>query len=155
MERAAPRRGSLVATGDVGAPAAHGFVEAVAKAIELIERADGEAMIFDAVPRGEAMAARLEALFTDERDQEWMEFLAECSSSTRRSTRRSGSRSSPPPSSTRRSRTSNGCADGSANFKARDLFGAPSRRMAERRLKECVEHLEDFAEQVYEHEGGT
>ena len=33
----------------------------------------------------------------------------------------------------------------------RDLFRAPSHDQAERRLKECVERLEDFAEHVYEH----
>jgi len=35
-------------------------------------------------------------------------------------------------------------------IKARDLFGAPSAPAAERRLKECAEALEGFAEQVYQ-----
>jgi ChrB-like protein len=35
-------------------------------------------------------------------------------------------------------------------IRARDLFGAPSATVAERRLKECTEALEDFAEQVYQ-----
>ena len=34
-------------------------------------------------------------------------------------------------------------------IRARDLFGAPSAPVAKRRLKECTEALEDFAEQVY------
>ena len=59
-------------------PARRGFKEAVAKAIELIERADGEVLVFDAVPQGNEMAARLEAQFSAERDAEWHEFLAEC-----------------------------------------------------------------------------
>src|SRR5689334_8151458 len=58
-------------------PARRGFQDAIAKAIELIERADGEVLVFDAVPQGDEMAARLEAQFSDERDQEWHEFLAE------------------------------------------------------------------------------
>ena len=33
---------------------------------------------------------------------------------------------------------------------ARDLFGAPSVPLADRRLKECAEALERFAEQVYQ-----
>jgi len=35
-------------------------------------------------------------------------------------------------------------------IRARDLFGAPSAPVAERRLKECAEALEDFAERVYQ-----
>jgi len=35
-------------------------------------------------------------------------------------------------------------------IRARDLFGAPSGDAAERRLKECTEALEDFAERVYQ-----
>ena len=35
-------------------------------------------------------------------------------------------------------------------IKARDLFGAASAAAAERRLKECAEALEDFADQVYQ-----
>jgi len=34
-------------------------------------------------------------------------------------------------------------------IRARDLFGAASAAVAERRLKECTEALEDFAERVY------
>ena len=33
---------------------------------------------------------------------------------------------------------------------ARDLFGAPSAPLAERRLKECAEALDRFAEQAYQ-----
>ena len=40
-------------------------------------------------------------------------------------------------------------------LRTRDLFGAPSHDEAERRLKACTERLEDFAELVYEHGGGT
>ena len=42
----------------------------------------------------------------------------------------------------------------SAEIKSRDVFHAPSAGLAERRLKECGEILEDFADRVYE-AGGT
>lgn len=35
-------------------------------------------------------------------------------------------------------------------IRARDLFGASSALLAERRLKECAEALDRFAEQVYQ-----
>src|SRR6478609_5530914 len=59
-------------------PARPDFVDAVTRAVELIERGDGDALIFDAAPQGEVMQARLEALFTNDRQEEWTEFLSEC-----------------------------------------------------------------------------
>ena len=35
-------------------------------------------------------------------------------------------------------------------IRARDVFGAPSVPLADRRLKECADALEDFAERVYQ-----
>src|SRR4051812_30101572 len=59
-------------------PGRDDFLAAVTRAVDLVERADGEALVFDAAPQGEAMVQRLEALFTADREQEWQEFLAEC-----------------------------------------------------------------------------
>ena len=59
-------------------PARAEFLDALQRAVELVERADGEVLVFDAVPRGDVMSARLEALFNEEREAEWAEFLAEC-----------------------------------------------------------------------------
>ncbi len=39
------------------------------------------------------------------------------------------------------------------DLRRRNDFGAPSQEGAERRLKECGELLEDFAERVYAHGG--
>ena len=54
-------------------PARHDFVEAASRAVGLIEQGEGDALVFDAVPRGQGMEARLEELFTaaelDEEDQ--------------------------------------------------------------------------------------
>src|SRR5437867_9286881 len=54
------------------------FVEGVTKAIALVERADGEPIVLRARADSEEMTARLETLFTDAREEEWTEFLAEC-----------------------------------------------------------------------------
>ena len=58
-------------------PAQAEFVAAIARAVALVERAGGEALVFDAFPRGDAMAAQIEARFTADREEEWQEFLAE------------------------------------------------------------------------------
>jgi hypothetical protein len=62
----------------LGLPARGDFVEAVTRAVGLVEQAGGDALVFDAVPRAEDMEARLEGLFAAERKEEWTEFLAEC-----------------------------------------------------------------------------
>jgi len=59
-------------------PARRDFADAVSRAIALIERAGGDALVFDAVPQGDATGARLDELFSAAREEEWTEFVAEC-----------------------------------------------------------------------------
>jgi DNA-binding transcriptional regulator PaaX len=136
-------------------PAQPGFLDAVSKAVELIERADGDAMIFDAVPRGDAMAARLEALFTTEREEEWKEFLAECSKFDGEIDKEIRIQKFTPAELDEEEQNLERLQRWFRELRARDLFESPLRGEAERRLKECTERLEDYAERVYEHGGGT
>ena len=59
-------------------PAREDFIGAVTRAVALVERAGGEALVFDAQPRGNDSDGRLQHLFTAEREEEWQEFLSEC-----------------------------------------------------------------------------
>ena len=59
-------------------PDAPVFADGIARSVELAERGDGEVTVLTAVGRAEADVARLEALFTAERAEEWAEFIAEC-----------------------------------------------------------------------------
>ena len=59
-------------------PDAPVFADGIARTVELAERGDGEVTVLTAVGRAEADVARLEALFTAERAEEWAEFIAEC-----------------------------------------------------------------------------
>ena len=59
-------------------PARPHLIEGIERAVALVERAGGEAVVFESTPRGEARAARLEELFTEAREDEWSEFLSEC-----------------------------------------------------------------------------
>src|ERR671934_1962801 len=54
------------------------LAEGIDRAIELVARADGEAIVFRGAPRDETQAARLEELYTEAREAEWTEFLSEC-----------------------------------------------------------------------------
>ena len=46
-------------------PARREFIEAVERAVDLIQRGDGDVIVFDAAPRDDAANATLEAMFTD------------------------------------------------------------------------------------------
>jgi hypothetical protein len=136
-------------------PARSDFVEAVTRAAEVVEGADGDVVIFDAVPRGDAMAARLEAMFTAEREQEWGEFLAECAKFDAEIDKEIRTKKFTTAELDEEEQNLERLQRWHRELRARDLFGAPSRPDAERRLKECSERLEDYAERVFEHRGGT
>ena len=136
-------------------PARGDFLVAVARAVDLIERADGEAIVFDAKPQGDAMAARLEARFTHDREQEWLEFLAECDKFDAEIDKEIRIKKFTAAELDEEEQNLSRLRNWFRELRGRDLFGAPSHDHAERRLKECVERLEDFAERVYEHRDGT
>jgi DNA-binding transcriptional regulator PaaX len=136
-------------------PARPDFVDAVTRALELIERADGDALVFDAVPQGETMAARLEALFTAEREEEWNEFLAECTKFDHEIDKEIRIEKFTAAELGEEEQNLERLARWFRELRTRDLFASPLRAEAERRLKACTERLEEYAELVYEHGGGT
>jgi Protein ChrB, N-terminal len=135
-------------------PARSGFVAAVSKAVELIERADGEALLFDASPQGDPMAGRLEALFSAERELEWEEFLSECTKFEHEIDKEIRIKKFTPAELDEEEQNLERLSRWFREIRARDLFGAPSQDESERRLKVCTERLEDYAERVYKHGGG-
>ncbi len=134
-------------------PGRRDFVDAVAKAVELIERADGDALLFDAVPRGDVMAARLEALFTSEREEEWHEFLAECAKFDQEIDKEIRIEKFTAAELDEEEHNLDRLRRWFRELRNRDLFGARSQADAEQQLKHCTERLEDFAERVYQHRG--
>jgi hypothetical protein len=136
-------------------PARDDFVAAVSRAADLIERGEGDALIFDAAPQGDEMATRLESLFTTEREEEWKEFLAECDKFDEEIDKEIRIKKFTAAELDEEEQNLERLHRWFRELRARDLFGAPSLGEAERRLKECSERLEDYAEQVYEHGLGT
>jgi hypothetical protein len=59
-------------------PARPHLVEGVERATEMVARAEGDVIVFDASPRDEAQAAHLEDMYIQAREAEWKEFLSEC-----------------------------------------------------------------------------
>ena len=135
-------------------PARAEFVDAVMRAVDLIEQAGGEALVFDAAARGHGMEARLEALFTAEREQEWTEFLDECDKFDAEIDKEIRTRKFTAAELDEEEQNLERLRRWYRELRARDVFGA-SHDEPQRRLKECSERLEDYAERVYEHRGGS
>jgi hypothetical protein len=135
-------------------PARPEFLDALHRAVELVERANGEVLVFDAVPRGDGMSARLETLFNEEREAEWAEFLAECTKFEREIDKEIRTEKFTTAELAEEEQNLDRLRRWFRELRARDLFAAGSQPEAEQRLKVCTERLEDFAERVFER-GGT
>ncbi len=132
-------------------PARADFLAAISRAVALIERADGEALVFDATAQDDAMAAHVEARFSADREEEWQEFLAECDKFDTEIDKEIRIKKFTAAELDEEEQNVERLQRWFRELRNRDLFRAPSHDQAERRLKECVERLEDFAERVYQH----
>jgi len=135
-------------------PARPHFEEGVERAAELVERAEGAAIVFTGAPRDEAQAAMLEDLFTEAREAEWKEFLSECDKFDREIDKEISKGKFIFAELDEEEQSMERMRRWFREIKSRDVFHAPSAGLAERRLKECAEILEDFADRVYK-AGGT
>ncbi len=129
-------------------PSGAGFDEALDRACAVIERAEGQALLFDVVPT-EPSSAVLEELFTAEREAEWSEFVAECAKFEAEIAGEIAKEKFTLAELDEEEHNLDRLRRWYRELRARDLFGAPSFPLAERRLKECAEVLEDFAERVF------
>lgn len=108
-----------------------------------------------AIADDEASESRLRALFTEEREAEWAEFLGDC-----------GKYEAELAGEVAKGKLTLAELDEEEHsldrlrrwyraIRGRDLFGAPGATAAELRLKECADALEHFAELVYQAREGT
>ena len=134
-------------------PARGDLVDALSRAVSLVERAGGEALVFDAEPRGPEVEARLEQMFTAEREEEWQEFLAECSKFDDEIEKEIATEKFTAAELNEEEQNLDRLRRWFREQRGRDVFVATSQKEAEGRLAGCVEHLDRFAERVYEHGG--
>jgi flagellar biosynthesis regulator FlaF len=130
-------------------PATPAFEQGLERAVSLIERGDGDALLLQARGRGHAQAERLEALFTAGREEEWVEFIAECAKYEAELDRELAEEKFTLAELDEEEQSLERLRRWYRELKLRDLFAAPSAEPAERRLKQCQARLEDFAERVY------
>lgn len=130
-------------------PTGTDFDAALERAAFLIERAESRALVFDVAP-SEASTAALEELHLAERDAEWAEFVSECSKFDVEIASEIAKEKFTLAELDEEEQNLERLRRWYREIRSRDIFGAPSAERAERRLKECVEVLEDFANRVYE-----
>ena len=130
-------------------PATPAFEQGLDRAVALIERGEGEALLLQARGRDPAYSERLEALFTAGREDEWTEFLSECGKYEAELDREFAQEKFTLAELDEEEQSLERLRRWFRDVKLRDLFGAPSAGRAEQKLKHCQSRLEEFAERVY------
>jgi len=131
-------------------PATPAFEQGLERAVTLIERGAGDALILEARGRDQAQAERLEALFTASREEEWAEFIAESVKYEAEIERELAQEKFTLAELDEEEQSLERLRRWYRDLKLRDLFGAPSAATADERLKQSQARLEDFAERVYQ-----
>jgi DNA-binding transcriptional regulator PaaX len=125
------------------------FAEGIARTVELAERGDGEVTVLTAAGRDEPDAARLEALFTAERDDEWNEFLADCAKFDAEIDKEIRIAKFTMAELEEEEHSLERLRRWQRELAARDVFGAPTAAEADQRLKHCAARLVDYTERVF------
>jgi hypothetical protein len=125
------------------------FDAGFAQVVGAIKAAGGKPVVL-AVADDEDGATQLEALFTAQREAEWGEFVSDCGKYQAELASEVDKGKLTLAELDEEEQSLDRLRRWYRTIKARDLFGAPSAAMAEQRLKDCAEALEDFAELVYQ-----
>lgn len=122
------------------------------RALAVVDRAGGKVTVIDVGPKDPSVA-ELEASFTAEREDEWSEFVRECAKFDAEIASEIRKRKFTLAELDEEEHNLDRLRRWYRELRVKDLFVAPSASEANRRLKECAEVLEDFAERVYEARG--
>ena len=125
------------------------------RVLALVERAEGEALVFTSRPRDQAMAASIEDQFLEGREAEWREFVRECDKFDAEIAREVASEKFTAAELDEEEQNLERLQRWYRELRARDVLGAPSASDAELRLKSSAERLEGFAQQVFDRGGGA
>ena len=125
------------------------FAARFAQVVDAIKAAGGKPVVL-AIADEEDSAAQLEALFTAQREAEWGEFVSDCGKYETELAGEVAKDKLTLAELDEEEQSLDRLRRWYRAIRARDLFGAPGAPLAERRLKECAEALEGFAERVYQ-----
>jgi len=126
------------------------FADGVRRAIELTERAQGEAVTLEAVGRGPDDAARFQRMFAEARQADWTEFLADCGKYEAELAKEIRIAKFTLAELEEEEQSLERLRRWHRDLTARDVFGAPEAAEATDRLKQCIAACEDYAERVFQ-----
>jgi ChrB-like protein len=132
------------------APSAPAFSDGIARAVRLVESAGGEAVVLDASGRQPADAERLVAVYTDAREAEWVEFVAECGKYLAEIDKEITTGKLTLAELDEEEQSLERLRRWHRELRLRDVLGAPSAANADQRLKECEAKLEDYTNRVFQ-----
>ncbi|WP_280891877.1 Chromate resistance protein ChrB [Streptomyces sp. LBL] len=125
------------------------FAEGVRRAVELTERAEGQAVTLQATGRDPEDAARFEALFTAARSEDWTEFLGDCGKFEEEIAKEIRISKFTLAELEEEEQSLERLRRWHRDLTARDVFGAPESAEARERLRQCQSVCEDYAERVF------
>jgi flagellar biosynthesis regulator FlaF len=125
------------------------FAEGIQRAVELVERGDGDVVLLDATGRSDSDADRLESLFGEARRAEWDEFVADCAKFEVEIDKELAANKLTLAELEEEEQSLERLRRWYRELKTRDVFGSQHATDAEQCLKACVERLEDYTEQVF------
>ncbi|MGW3375793.1 Chromate resistance protein ChrB [Streptomyces hydrogenans] len=126
------------------------FEGGVSRALELTDRAGGEAIRLDATGRGPEDADRFAALFTAAREEDWTEFLADCGKFEEEIAKEIRTAKFTLAELEEEEQSLDRLRRWHRDLTARDVFGAPLSGPAGERLAHCVTACEGYAELVFD-----
>lgn len=135
--------------GSWAVPEAAAFTEGINRVVEMAERGDGEVVVLSAVGRSDRDNARLVTLFTNEREDEWSEFIADCAKFDAEIDHEIGQSKFTLAELEEEEQSLERLRRWHRTIKSRDIFGAPSSGEADHQLKHCQERLADYTERVF------
>jgi hypothetical protein len=130
-------------------PTGDGFDEGLERALGMVERRGGHALVLD-VDQASAAQAELEALYCADRDAEWVEFASECDKAVAELEGEVAKEKFTLAELDEEEHNVDRLRRWYRELRAKDLFGASMAADAESKLKLAVEMLDDFAERVYQ-----
>ncbi|MBD0708280.1 MULTISPECIES: Chromate resistance protein ChrB [unclassified Streptomyces] len=125
------------------------FAEGTRRAVELAERAEGQAVTLTALGRSPQDAARFEAMFTAARTEDWTEFLADCDKFEAEIAKEIRNAKFTLAELEEEEQSLERLRRWHRDLTARDVFGAPEAAEAADRLTRCARDCEDYAERVF------